>query len=139
MSCRWILAAAAALLSCAPPHTVTPPRAEAVCDLPRWRALRPAAAWSDSLVAEADLDSGLMRLSTPTLRHGPPPEGWAVVGVVVMPEGLVADAKIMASSSPAVDSLARWLALESRFGGPRRGGRSVWAFACVPVVFTIRY
>jgi hypothetical protein len=124
-----------ALVGCAAPREV--PEPEQVCDLARWRQLRPAAFWSDSLVAERDLDRELVRLSSPPLPDRPPPEGWAVIGTVVTPEGLPADVAVMASSSPAVEGLSRQLVLASRFSPPRRGGVPVWAFVCIPVVMRI--
>lgn len=62
-------------------------------------------------------------------------EGWVVVAVVVTPEGIVADAKVMASSDfepPALTAAAG-----SRYTRPRRAGRSAWAFYCQPIEFHI--
>ena len=141
VTCRvtvW-LALVAGAVACTPPSSRIPPMPEyaTVCDMQRWQEQRPPAPWSDSLVAEDKLDTALVRLSTPPLRNGPPPEGWAIVGFVVMPEGRVADAAVVLSSSRVVDSLAVLLVGGSRYSTPRSGGRPAWAFACAPVVLTI--
>jgi hypothetical protein len=101
--------------------------------LEKWRSLRPAAPWNDSLVTLEELDEGFMRLSSPSLAEGPPPVGWAVVGTVVTPEGVVADAVVMAWAGTGVDSLARRLVAGTRFSPPRRRGMPVWAFVCSPI------
>lgn len=135
----WLALFAGAVSCTPPPSSRIPPMPEhsTVCDLQRWREQRAPAPWSDSLVSEGELDTALIRLSTPPLRSGPPPEGWAIVGFVVTPEGRVADAAVVVSSNPVVDSLAVWLVSGSRYSAPRKGTRSAWAFACAPVVLTI--
>jgi len=134
---RIVAVLAMMVAGCNPPAVERVPAPEEVCDLAAWRRLQPPAAWTDSLVAERDLDTGFVRLSSPMARGGPPPAGWAVVGTVVTPEGAVADAAVMRSSGTQVDSLAQWIVLGSRYSPPRRGGVAVWAFVCSPVVIRI--
>jgi len=120
------------------------PEASLHCNLQLYGQRYPLFAERQELVPDSTLDSPLDRVSGPPLRYpvalrDAQVQGWVVMAMVIVSDGSVADAKVMASSHPDFEPPAQVAVEGSHFTLPRRLGQPVWAFKCQTLRFLLRY